>query len=161
MPGALETRHRAFLFWFYIPSPSVGFKCFFQGYACAAQWLHLPGRDTHDLEESFTPMKETIVHLFLIGFQRAKSRVNATRVQAGISVPVVKKQMLAPCTMGRDQSGARLLRGTLVLLVFLSNFVSAPSASGAEPPNLLEPENGFLDRRAGWREFTEKALAFV
>jgi hypothetical protein len=23
------------------------------------------------------------------------------------------------------------------------------------------PENGFLDRRAGWREFTGKALAFV
>ena len=40
--------------------------------------------------------------------------------------------------MKRDQSGARLLRGTLVLLVFLSNFVSVPSASGAEPPNLAE-----------------------
>ena len=83
-------------------------------------------------------MKETIVHLFLIGIQRAKSRVNAPCVQAGERVPVVKKQMLVCCTMKRDQSGARLLRGTLVLLVFLSNFVSVPSASGAEPPNLAE-----------------------
>ncbi len=91
-----------------------------------------------DLEESFMPMKETIVHLFLIGFHRAKSRFNAPRVQAGERVPVVKKQMLVSCTMKRDQSGARLLRGTLVLLVFLSNFVSVPSASGAEPPNLAE-----------------------
>ena len=83
-------------------------------------------------------MKETIVHLFLIGFQRAKSRFNAPRVQAGERVPVVKKQMLVSCTMKRDQSGARLLRGTLVLLVFLSNFVSVPSSPGAEPPNLAE-----------------------
>jgi hypothetical protein len=25
----------------------------------------------------------------------------------------------------------------------------------------VEPENGFLDRRTGWRGFTGKALAFV
>jgi len=91
-----------------------------------------------DLEESSMPMKETIVHLFLIGIQRAKSRVNARRVQAGISKQGVKKQMLVSCTMGRDQSAARLLRGTLVLLVFLLNFVSVPSSPGAEPPNLAE-----------------------
>ena len=79
-----------------------------------------------------------IVYPFLKGMQRAKSRFNAPRVQAGLSEQWVKKQMLVPCTMGRDQSGARLLRGTLVLLVFLSNFVSVSSSLGAEPPNLAE-----------------------
>ena len=83
-------------------------------------------------------MKQMIVYPFLKGMQRAKSRFNAPCVQAGLSEQWVKKQMLVPCTMGRDQSGARLLRGTLVLLVFLSNFVSVSSSLGAEPPNLAE-----------------------
>ena len=88
--------------------------------------------------ELTTFMKQMIVYPFLKGMQRAKSRFNAPRVQAGLSEQWVKKQMLVPCTMGRDQSGARLLRGTLVLLVFLSNFVSVSSSLGAEPPNLAE-----------------------
>jgi hypothetical protein len=38
-------------------------------------------------------------------------------------------------------------------------FIQNPPENKATPSD--KPEKGFLDRRAGWRDLTEKALAFV
>ena len=83
-------------------------------------------------------MNEAMGNPTLKGIQRVKRRFHAPRLEFGASVTGAKKQMDIPCRMGRDQSGARWLRGPLALLVLLLSIVSVATSSGAEPPNLSE-----------------------